>query len=420
MDGRARRRGHGWQALAIALGANLAAVPILDAIHVRAGARPPAAAPVATPPAEAGASPESRPSTPAAIVLVDARVPALSLSAILGPEDAARFGRGRARPRAAEVPGERPADRGGGASGGVATWTERRDRADDAALRSRLWSSETAYRAPRADDGRVASSPEALDRRAERTYGEREPRPRARDGAAEASRGDATGTGAGELSVPVGPEASARASSPGADAPARADGATVRVREAAMVDEGDAAVDAVRDGPARGDRAVAAASDQRRPDPFDLTPPRAGGAPGGEGVAGVTAPGMVADGGRTAGTAAARWGSDDDQDRATYATRSDPYFVELFRRLDREVVFPRELAIDLKSGRVVASVVLEADGDLSAIAVHASSGYAGFDEALTRALHRVGSLGPVPPALRRERASLRVLIPYTFRSAMIR
>ncbi|HVV87909.1 MAG TPA: TonB family protein, partial [Kofleriaceae bacterium] len=189
--------------------------------------------------------------------------------------------------------------------------------------------------------------------------------------------------------------------------------------EAAHVDQGESAVDVQRHGPAADDRAVAASSDQRRPDPYDLTPPRAGGDHRGEGVAGVTAPGMVADGWREPGTAASRWG-DSDEERATYATRSDPYFVELFRRLDQEVVFPRDLAIDLKSGRVVASVTVRADGALTAIALHAGSGYRGFDDALVQALHRIGPLGPVPGALIAGRRELRVLIPYTFKSSMIR
>ncbi|HVV84161.1 MAG TPA: hypothetical protein VHE35_13895, partial [Kofleriaceae bacterium] len=185
MDGRPRRRAqHGWTAWAIAVGVNLLAWRVLDEVYLRSPAPPPrwpwstrmavANAPVPAPPAVQDLE-------PTAIVLVDDPVPALTLEAILGPEDAARFGQGRLRPHGAELPGARPADRGGGAAGGVATWTERRDRATDAALRSQLWSSDEAYRTPRADDGRVASTPEAVTRRADQTYGDREPRPRARD-----------------------------------------------------------------------------------------------------------------------------------------------------------------------------------------------------------------------------------------------
>lgn len=414
-----RRSQHGWTALVIAVGINALAWPILDRVHVGPPAATLTVARRSTPTPTTDGGPTAW-SQPTAILLVDRPVPALSLVAILGPEDAARYGRGRALPRAAELPGDRPADRGGGAVGGVATWTDRRDRASDAALRAQIWSSDEAYRAPRADGARSASSPEAIDRRASPSYGEREPRPRAHDGALVASRGDAAGAGVDGAAVPLGRAADARAGAPGATIAARTDGATARSAEAAHVDVGPAAVDVVRHGPAAGDRAVAAASDQRRPDPFDLTPPRAGGEAGGEGVAGVTAPGMVADGWRAPGTAASRWGADTAEERATYATRSDPYFVELFRRLDRAVVFPRDLAIALQSGRVVARVTLRADGVLVAVDVHAASGHRGFDDALTGALRTIGPLGPVPAALIGDRPSLRVLIPYTFKSSMIR
>ena len=424
MDGPVRRRArHGWWALGIALAANLLALPVLDEVYL-AGRAPAPVAPLGEALADALAEvAEAAPPVawlePAGVYLVDQPVPALSLAAIVGPEDAARFGQGRARPRGAELPGDRPADRGGGATGGVATWTDRRDRATDAALRSQVWSSDEAYRAPRADSGRAAASPEAINRRPTATYGEREPRPAARDGALVASRGDAAGTGTVGLPIPAGADQTA-AGAPGATIDVRADGATARSREAARVDLGAQAVDVTRRGAATGDRAVAAASDQRRPDPFELTPPRAGGDHRGEGVAGVTAPGMVADGWRAPGTAASRWGEDTAEERAMFATRSDPYFVELFRRLDREVVFPRDLAIDLKSGRVVASVTLRADGALAAIDLHAGSGYRGFDDALLGALRRLRRLGPVPTALIAGRPELRVLIPYTFKSSMIR
>ena len=82
--------------------------------------------------------------------------------------------------------------------------------------------------------------------------------------------------------------------------------------------------------------------------------------------------------------------------------------------------FPRDLAIGLKSGRVVARVTLHADGTLFAVLLHAGSGYRGFDDALVDALRRIGPLGPVPAALLGPRPQLGILIPYTFKSSMIR
>jgi len=137
-------------------------------------------------------------------------------------------------------------------------------------------------------------------------------------------------------------------------------------------------------------------------------------------VAGSAAPGMVADGWGRHGTAAARADvSAGPGNASTFATRQDPYFVELFRRLDRTIEYPRDLAIQMVSGRVVAIITLRSDGTMAGISVHAGSGHSAFDEQLTGALRRIGKLPPVPRALLEGRSELRVMIPYTFRSPMI-
>ena len=124
-------------------------------------------------------------------------------------------------------------------------------------------------------------------------------------------------------------------------------------------------------------------------------------------MAGATAPGMLADG-RGDGTAASRARAPEGPGgAATYATRQDPYFVELFRRLDRTIAYPPDLRIRMISGRVVAVIVLRADGSFGDITVHAGSGQAAFDDELTGALRRVGKLGPVPRALLEGRGELR-------------
>jgi TonB family protein len=236
-----------------------------------------------------------------------------------------------------------------------------------------------------------------------------------------ASTGDAAGQGnAGIPAAATTAIADATAGADGATTPARLDGAPRPTVQAAFTDRGARAVDVTRHGPVADDRAVAGASDQRRVDPFDLTPPRSGGAHDGEGVAGATAPGVLADGWGH-GTAAARADAPDGPGgAATFATRQDPYFVELFRRLDRTIEYPRDLRIRMISGRVVALIVLRPDGTVSDVTVHAGSGQAAFDDELSGALRRVGKLGPVPRALLEGRAELRVMIPYTFRSPMIR
>jgi TonB family protein len=417
-----RRERRGWEALAAAALVNAGLVFVLDHIFVYDDPLP-----RVTPAAIAPAAPSTTP-LPAPVLgelamvgLVTISPPAMKLEALLGVGDLATWNASApARPQSADLPGTRPADRGGGAEGGTATWTERRDRADDAALRSRIWNSPDAYRTPRTAGRRRATSPEAINRD-DRAYGDRAPARLATDGAVAASVGAASGQGAPGLPVlPATATPDATAGAPGATVAARTDGAPLATREAAYVDRGAPAVDVTRKGETSDDRSVTAASNQRRVDPFDLTPPRSGGAHDGEGVAGDAASGTVIDGWGRHGTAAARADASTGAGNAsTFATRQDAYFVELFRRLDRTIAYPRELAIQLVSGRVVAILTLRADGTMANISVHAGSGHAAFDDQLTGALRRIGKLPPVPRALLEGRSELRVMIPYTFRSPMI-
>ncbi|MEZ4404273.1 MAG: energy transducer TonB [Kofleriaceae bacterium] len=413
-----RRRGRLWEAITVAALLHAGVVVVVDGLWEDTAflfaPAPPAPAPPVPP------IPVSTPVTSAGfagLTFLTAPPPAIPLEAILGTGDRVT-GDGQARlPDAADLPGTRAADRGGGAVAGADTWADRRDRVDDAALRSRVWTSPDAYLAPRTPGQRRAASPEAVTRSPQTQYGERAVRRPAAAGAAQASIGADVGTGAPGTPLVVGPGQD-RAGAAGATTPARRDGAVVAVTEAAYVDRGDQAVDVARRGATADDRSVAAASDQPAPDPFDLTPPRSGGGPG-AGVAGVPGPGAVTDGwGR--GTAASRAQAPAGDDGApTYASRRDPYFLELFRRLDERVVYPRELAVSLTSGRVVAQLTLNADGTFVDVGLHASSGYPAFDQQITGALRTVGKLGPVPAGLLRGRASLRVRVPYTFRNPMI-
>jgi len=217
-----RRIARGWEALAAAALVNAGLVVVLDHVHLdlrpRATAAPAAPGPSSPTPAPA---PEIAPGL-ADVALIDVTPPALPLAAILGTGDVMADGTGANRPRSADLPGARAADRGGGAEGGTASWTERRDRPDDAALRSRIWTGPDAYRAPREDGDRRATSPEAITRRPDRSYGDRAPRPRAAAGAATASTGDADGTGRAGPAAPAGPAPDTTAGAPGATVPARA------------------------------------------------------------------------------------------------------------------------------------------------------------------------------------------------------
>ncbi|MBK9033440.1 MAG: TonB family protein [Myxococcales bacterium] len=412
-----RRPSRVWEALAVAALANAGLVRVLDHVIVPAG-RLPLTPVLASASPEVPAAPALTPSGMSGIGVVTVTPPAIPLDVILGTGDDAA-GHGRApRPSSADLPGARAADRGGGAEGGTDTWADRRDRADDAALRARVWTSDQGYLTPRTPGARTARSPEAITRAPIAAYGDRAPQPLAQAGDDRARTGAATGPGADGTPTSLGQD-DTHAGSPGATAPVRQDGAAARVREAAYVDRGERAVDVAARGPSADDRAVAASSDQRRPDPYDLTPPRAGGGPDGEGVRGLAAPGVAPDGWGP-GTAASRAEAPAGDDGApTYASRRDPYFLELFRRLDRRVEYPHELALSMTSGRVVASLVLLADGSFAEIGLHATSGHGAFDREVTDALKAVARLGPVPSALLGGRAALRVRIPYTFKSPMI-
>jgi TonB family protein len=336
---------------------------------------------------------------PIAVIALDViHLAGLPVSAVAGPGDAASFDAAHPMPAAsADLPGTTAADRGGGAEGGAATWTGRRD-PDQTALRSQLWNGADAYRAPRRDIDRRAATSEAIARAPDKEYGDRQARALARAGDPPAPRGD---------------DDEAK--------PTRADGATQPTGENAMVDRGATATDVTRHGKVGDDVSVAAASAETDPDPFDLTPARAGGDDG-EGVRGTTTKdGALADGRGTRGTAATRAGVARGSGGASvFASRTDPYLRELLRRLDREIKFPRDLKLDLRSGRVIAVLTLRADGTITDVAVATSSGYQGFDDELTRAIKKVGALGEVPSSLLDGARSLKVMVPYTFRNPMIR
>lgn len=424
----ARHRARARRALAAALGAALGVHAVLlglqDAVHgtevrLRLGIAVDPAGAVAEP-ADA-APPGVAPLTPAA---ADAVAVVTLLEIVPGPGDAAFFTGAHSLPSAtADLPGASAADRGGGATGGADTWTGRRD-TGQTPLRSQVWSDPDDYRAPRRDLDRRAATSEAVTRAPDKAWGDRQVRRTARAGEVEASRGDrADGTGAGAAA-----DDSWRDADPVFDAAAgrtvqaRRDGATQASRDGAMVDRGATAVDVQRHGATGDDIAVAAASDQRNPDPYDLTPTRAGGRDG-EGVAGRVDDDGALDDGRTsrAGTGASR--ADTARGRggtSVMATRTDPYLRELLRRLDGEITFPRDLKLDLRSGRVIAQLTLHADGRIEGISIKTSSGFDGFDDELARALRALGKLGKVPATLLDGKTSLEVHVPYTFRNPMIR
>jgi TonB family protein len=355
------------------------------------------------------------------IAFLDVAVPSLTVEAVLGPGDAVGIANTHPLPGAsADLPGKVAAERGGGAVGGAATWTGRRDPSDDAALRAEVWTGGVDYRTAHRDTGRAPRAPEALKRSPDRDYGDRASAPKASAGAVAASIGDAAaGTGGGHGELPSWRDADPLFDLPaGRTTPARTEGTPRPTRSDALATVGETSDDVLRRGKAGDDRSVTAASDQRNPDPFDWTPARSGGTTG-EGVAGRTGRGVLRDGrGRGDAATRARVGVG-AADLSITADRQDPYFRELYRQLDRLVEFPRELAIGLQSGWLIGVMTVDPAGAISGITIERSSGQAGFDSSLDRAMRRV-SLGPVPVRLLDGHRALRVRIPYTFRNPLVR
>jgi TonB family protein len=374
--------------------------------------------------ASAGASPAPSAApgaaSPAAIALldVDVRAPAHPPAPAPGPGDQVGTGAAIATGAALDEPGARAADRGGGAPGGPAAWTGRRARADDALLRAEPWNGGDTYRSAHDDTRAPPATTEAIHRAPRPDTGDRQAGPVEPPGAPRGSIGAAAGQGAGAapreplaadpvLGAPAGASTPAGAARPGAD-------------RAAYADVGARAEDVQRHGAVGDDRAVAARSDATRPAPYDVTPPSAGGDD--HGVRGRAGDGASPDGHEGApGTASSHTDATaGDGGPTVTAAPEDPYFREFLRRLESAVVYPDDLRRDLRSGRVVASFRLMADGTIRDLRVEVHAPYAELDRALVAALRQLGTLGPVPSRLLRDGGQIRVRVPFVFSNPIIR
>ena len=311
-------------------------------------------------------------------------------------------------PAAADAPGQdpthprpaasqdAPGDRPGGGPAGLRVWTGRQDRED---LRAQPWSASDAYRLLRVRTAGKTSSDESITQTARAALGATE-----RRRAARVRRGDGAARGAQAPEVPVGPGQGAwparghaeLASGSGTATQLLVDGTQAHAARAAAP-VGPPATETAIDGPTREAVESSRASDQRHPDPFELT--RAGG--------GV-------------GDAATRARVPEGAPAALHAVDDDPYLRRLVARVTERVVFPPELALELEQGEVVVRFTLRQDGSVGDVSVSRPSGYSGFDRAVVVALGKAGPFGPVPEALRRGRAWVRVEAPFAFDNPVIR
>lgn len=406
----------------IAIAAHVAVLAVVDVVAVELwGDAPAPVSPVSSRDPAATIAPTSAPAPVdvSVVALVDPEHTPPPL-AVWGPGDLAGWANTHPFPAASiDRPGDTAAEAGGGATGGDTVWTGRRDRLDDATLLAEPWNGGTDYRAAhdRRDDAQ--SSTEAIHRDPTFAPGDRATAPVAHAGASVASHGATDGIGAGDGDA-LWRDADPRFGlKPGHDQAVRTDGATQRTRDPAYAETGARSADVTTRGDhTADDQAVAAASKETNPDVYDLTPAQSGGTD--LGVAGEPGDGPTTDGTGDGEGATRSHAAKGDRDLAVKATAQDPYFRAVLVRLGKEVQFPRDLAVDLRSGRPIAAFVLAADGTVSDIRLHTTSGFRGFDAELLRAVRTLKDLGPVPDRLLDGRSRLRVLVPFEFRSPLAR
>jgi TonB family protein len=354
------------------------------------------------------------------VALVDA--PVDPLRPLAGAEDRAPTGAGHPLPAAdVDSPGDTAAARAGGAGAGPESVS---DQHYLRATTEQPWSDPTITQQQRLRNATRARSEEAILRAPERGIAQRTApaRPRADDGAERGRPGQDRGTAQAIEGAPgvdwsrMDPRYQQGA---GERVPQRSPGAVQpEPAQGFVIERGATSADALRDGRAGDTRTVAGASAERDPLPADLITPRSGG-DSGDGFRGRERVGHSAQGhGR--GSAATSAEIATGAGTAMWARRDDPYFRRFHDRLDREVRFPRQLAIRLEQGQLVARFVLRADGSLADIEVTKPSGFAEFDRELVRALRALSPLGPVPRSFLGRRDRVAVLLDYEFKNPVIR
>ena len=345
-----------------------------------------------------------------------------------GPGDDGSFDTTHPFPNAdLDMPGDRAAAMGGGATGGTDTYTGRST--DDADLRTEVWNSDDHYRRPRTRTGSQVASDESINRDHSRDFGDRtDSRPQARDGGEQGRAGTDGDDGLGHGGVVAEDRNWDDADpmfdgNPGAHEVQRRSGSTTPTKQRAMVDDGDAANEAPRRGE-RSDRvSSAAASNETDPMPMEFTRNRSGGDADGSGVAGDRFGDGVS--GRSAHTSGDTASTSADADRGSgrisvSAERQNPYFRKMYSQLDKAIAFPRELALSLDQGEVIVMFSLATDGRVGSVRVTLPSGFEQFDSAVVAAVKSAGPFGKVPESVSKGKESIVVRLPYAFRNRMIR
>jgi TonB family protein len=344
--------------------------------------------------------------------------PGATLTAISGVSDRAAANGLDGLTNAASAPGDTAGRRAPGI-GGSESFSDR----NDTDVRSASnWNTQGPTVMPHAGEvPRGASSPESLARSPRAAYSDQEKqRKLARAGDEESVDGVAKSGGAGGVPGSEGDEW--LAADPRFDiAPTQkrefVSGAVQPNREAAKMDVGATSAEQAKDGKAADSLRAPDRSNRRTPSAFHLGKASAGvgpevGARGGSGKSNAD------NGGR--GSAAQSSEGQGKGVAATRASRSHPYFNEMYRRIDRELRFPKKLALALEQGDLVLSFQLDKKGKIRSLKVRKGSGFTEFDAEAIRAFQKAGPFGAVPASLLGSRDRLPVVAPYYFRNPLIR
>ena len=350
-----------------------------------------------------------------------AGLPEIPLSALRGPADETGARTHPDPARNDEIAGQLAASRGGGGASGATRFTGRRDQTTDVPIQREAWNGKRDYQSAHERSARMARSPEAVRQSPVQDVGDRAKATRvASAGAEQVSTGGAE-AGRGPATIaPVGAPSTGGTAPAGTQTPAAHDGAMRPNPTPAQVEPGVHSTDVPVRGPtSTDDTNTAAASRERKPGPYEITPPSTGG-PARTGVAGAPAPGQSTTG-RASGTAQTPWGvAKGPRNLGIMAEAQDPYFRTMFARLGKLVVYPRNLALELRAGRPIAELTLRSDGGISRAAIAVPSGKVEFDRELVRAIGVLGRLPPPPASLLDGRSEIRVRIEWVFDPGILR
>ncbi len=344
--------------------------------------------------------------------------PGTTLTAMRGAEDRAAVDSNSALGNFVDAPGASAGSRAAGV-GGSESFS---DRSDTDVRSASTWNTKGPTVMPHAGNTpRGESSPESLARSPVRAFSDQEKRRvRARAGEKETVAGVAGSQGTGGAPGTKGDEW--LVADPRFDlAPTKkhkfVSGAAEPNREAAKMDQGASSTEQAIDGDAADSLRAPDRSNRRTAAAFHLGAPSTGEGPG-AGSRGASGKSNANNGGD--GSAAQSNSGQGKGLAATRASRSHPYFNKMYRRIDRELRFPKKLALALEQGELVLAFQLDKKGRVRSLKIRKGSGFTEFDEEAIRAFQKAAPFGAVPASLLGSRDRLPVVAPYYFRNPLIR